>query len=106
MDATDFLSRVSLFSLLKKEDLQRIARLTQDHTFQDGDPVISEGDHDTRLFIIVEGRAKVIGHEILSAQLLVVTEDRRRILVDVAEVSPESADRKKERAEPNHAANP
>ncbi len=35
-----------------------------------------------------EGRAKVIGHEILTGQLLVVTDDRRRALVDVHEASP------------------
>ncbi len=32
-----------------------------------------------------DGEAKVIGHEVLSGQLLVVTEDRRRLLVDVRE---------------------
>ena len=36
-----------------------------------------------------EGHAKVIGHEILMAQLAVVTEDRRRLLIDVADVSLE-----------------
>jgi cell fate regulator YaaT (PSP1 superfamily) len=35
-----------------------------------------------------EGRAKVIGHEILTGQLLVVTEDRRRMLVSLHEASP------------------
>ena len=35
-----------------------------------------------------EGRAKVIGHEILACQVLVVTEDRRRMFVDVADVAP------------------
>jgi len=38
--------------------------------------------------ITPEGRAKVIGHEILTGQLLVVTDDRRRVLVDVHEASP------------------
>lgn len=35
-----------------------------------------------------EGRAKVIGHEILTGQLLVVTEDRRRMLVNLGDASP------------------
>lgn len=52
-----------------------------------------------------EGRAKVIGHEILTAQLLVVTEDRRRLLVDVADVSSGSGNRKKESRSPNHPPN-
>ncbi len=34
-----------------------------------------------------EGPAKVIGHEILSGQISVMTEDHRRLLVDAAEVS-------------------
>jgi cell fate regulator YaaT (PSP1 superfamily) len=48
-------------------------------------------------FVITpEGRAKVIGHEILTGQLLVVTEDRRRILVDVDEASPAPCEPEKE----------
>ena len=35
-----------------------------------------------------EGRAKVIGHEIITEQVLVATEDRRRILVAAHEVAP------------------
>ncbi len=34
-----------------------------------------------------EGTAKVIGHEVLTQQVMVVTEDRRRILVPAADVS-------------------
>jgi len=35
-----------------------------------------------------EGRARVVGHEILAGQLVVETEDRLRKLVDASEVSP------------------
>ncbi len=35
-----------------------------------------------------EGPAKVVGREILAEQLLVLTEDRRRVLVDAADASP------------------
>ena len=35
-----------------------------------------------------DGRARIVGHEILAAQVLVETEDRVRKLVDVADVSP------------------
>jgi len=35
-----------------------------------------------------EGRARVIGHEVLAGQLLVETEERVRKLVDLADVSP------------------
>jgi cell fate regulator YaaT (PSP1 superfamily) len=32
------------------------------------------------------GRARVLGHEILAQQLLVETEDQRRVLIDAADV--------------------
>ena len=51
-----------------------------------------------------EGRAKVIGHEILTCQLLVVTEDRRRVLVDVADASLVPSDQEKKEGEPNRAS--
>ena len=35
-----------------------------------------------------EGPAKVIGHELLTARLLVLTEDRRRVLVGAADATP------------------
>ena len=41
--------------------------------------------------ITPEGRAKVVGHEILSGQLLVMTEDRRRVLVPLGDASLEPA---------------
>ena len=46
--------------------------------------------------ITPEGRAKVIGHEILTGQLLVVTEDRRRILIDLDQASPSPTEPEKE----------
>ncbi len=52
-----------------------------------------------------EGRAKVIGHEILTAQLQVVTEDRRRLLVDMAEVTLDPDNQKKTQP-PKGAAKP
>jgi cell fate regulator YaaT (PSP1 superfamily) len=40
-----------------------------------------------------EGKAKVIGHEILSRQLQVLTEDRRRLVVPVDQVTLVTAER-------------
>ena len=34
-----------------------------------------------------EGKGKVVGHEVLSSQLLIETEDRRRRLVPVADAT-------------------
>jgi cell fate regulator YaaT (PSP1 superfamily) len=51
--------------------------------------------------ITPEGRAKVIGHEILTGQLQVVTEDRRRILVDLQEATPVPNEKQKEDQQSN-----
>lgn len=39
-----------------------------------------------------EGRARVVGHEVLAAQLVVETEDRRRKLVDASSATPAADD--------------
>ncbi len=60
MNDVEFLSRVSIFSLMKKRDLSRIAKLTRHHLFRKGDMIIKEGERDGRLFIIVSGQVDVI----------------------------------------------
>ena len=60
MNDMDFLSRVSLFSLTKKSDLERIAKLTNRHTFDAREVIIKEGEPDNRLFIVVSGEVEVI----------------------------------------------
>ncbi|MFC1822102.1 cyclic nucleotide-binding domain-containing protein [Thermodesulfobacteriota bacterium] len=57
---TEFLSRVSLFSLLNKADLERIAEMAREHFIKKGDVVIREGDRDRRLFIMISGEVDVI----------------------------------------------
>ena len=60
INKVDFLSKVSIFSHMKKAGIHRIAELAQIHLFHDGGFIIREGDHDRRLFIIVDGKAEVI----------------------------------------------
>lgn len=60
MNKADFLAKVSLFSLIKKSDLKRTAKLTRNHLFHEGDVIIREGDRDGRLFIITSGLVEVI----------------------------------------------
>ena len=60
INKVDFLSRVSIFSYMKKTDIHRIAELAKYESFHDGDLIIREGDHDRHLFIIVDGQAEVI----------------------------------------------
>ena len=60
MDDVDALSKVSLFSLMRKRDLKRIARLSRHHSLKKGDVVVHEGDRDGRLFVILTGGVDVI----------------------------------------------
>ena len=60
MNEVDCLSRISLFSHLKKRDLKRISKLSFRHVFHQGDEIIRQGDRDGRLFIILSGEVEVI----------------------------------------------
>ncbi len=60
MNRADFLAKVSVFSHMKKEDLERIAKQTRYHEFQEGDVIISEGERDNRLFIVVSGQVEAV----------------------------------------------
>jgi CRP/FNR family cyclic AMP-dependent transcriptional regulator len=54
------LSRVSLFSLMTMDDLLRLAQLTQYHVFHHGHVIITEGERDGRMFIILSGKVEII----------------------------------------------
>jgi CRP-like cAMP-binding protein len=60
MNETEILSRVSLFSHLKHRDLKRIARLSQVCSYTRGTTIISEGEKDGRLFVIISGEVEVV----------------------------------------------
>jgi signal-transduction protein with cAMP-binding, CBS, and nucleotidyltransferase domain len=60
MNDAEFLARVSLFSLMTKSELERIAKLAGRHMFHAGDIIIREGDPDKRLFIIISAEVEVI----------------------------------------------
>jgi CRP-like cAMP-binding protein len=66
MDETEILSRVALFSHLKNRDLKRIARLSRYCTYPKGEKIISEGEQDGSLFVIISGEVEVVknlGHQ-------------------------------------------
>ncbi|MDZ7700069.1 MAG: cyclic nucleotide-binding domain-containing protein [Deltaproteobacteria bacterium] len=66
MDDVEILAEVSLFSLMKRRDLKRLAKSVTRHHYDKGDIIIREGARDGRLFIMVSGEAEVIkglGHE-------------------------------------------
>jgi CRP-like cAMP-binding protein len=60
MNKTDFLAKVSIFSHMKKADLQRIADLARYQNFREGEVIINEGDHDNRLFIVISGQVDAV----------------------------------------------
>ena len=60
MNKTDILSKVSIFSEMKKSDLETIASLARGQLFRPGETIIREGDRDGRLFVIVRGEVEVI----------------------------------------------
>ena len=59
-EAIEFLSKVSIFSLMSEQDLKRIAGSAQHHVFHNGDIIIREGDRDNSLFIVMRGEVEVI----------------------------------------------
>ena len=60
MDNAEILSKISLFSLMKKRDLKRLSKLTQRHRYEKEDVIVREGARDGRLFVIVSGEVAVI----------------------------------------------
>lgn len=60
VNKADFLAKVSIFSLMSKEDLDRLAELARHHVFHEGEVIITEGDPDKRLFVLLSGQVKVI----------------------------------------------
>lgn len=60
MERTDFLAKVSIFSHMKKADLQRIADLARYQDFREGEVIINEGDNDNRLFIVISGQVDAV----------------------------------------------
>jgi CRP-like cAMP-binding protein len=60
MSDIDILSKISLFSLMNKRDLRRIAKLAHHHSFKTGELIVREGERDGRLLIIVSGEVEII----------------------------------------------
>src|SRR5207344_3073620 len=54
------LRRVPLFQQLSPEDLQRIASVATERWFEEGQPLVREGEAGDEMFVIVEGRVRVV----------------------------------------------
>ncbi|MDM8543695.1 cyclic nucleotide-binding domain-containing protein [Desulfococcaceae bacterium HSG9] len=60
MGHAEIIARISLFSMLKKRDIKRIAKRAQLHFYKKGDAIIREGERDGRVFILIKGKVKVV----------------------------------------------
>jgi CRP-like cAMP-binding protein len=54
-----FLKRVSIFSSLGGEDLAQIATITEELEVSQGQDVIREGEVDSSLFVVIDGKVRV-----------------------------------------------
>jgi hypothetical protein len=57
------LRRVPLFAQLSPEDLQRVAMVAAERSFDDGTTIIREGERAEELFVILDGRVVVTRRE-------------------------------------------
>lgn len=60
MEPVEVLGKVSLFALMKKGDLKKLAKLCNQHRFKAGTVITAEGDYDGRLFVVTSGRVEVV----------------------------------------------
>lgn len=60
MDYLDELAKVSLFEMMKKGDLKRLAKLCNPLSYKTNDIITREGDYDGRMFVVVKGEVEVI----------------------------------------------
>jgi hypothetical protein len=63
IDRMLFLRRVPLFAELVPEDLQRLAATATERVYAAGEALVREGDVGDELFVIVEGRVRVVRSE-------------------------------------------
>jgi Cyclic nucleotide-binding domain/HEAT repeats/TLC ATP/ADP transporter len=55
-----FLRNVSLFTGLSPQDLERVALLTEERGFADGEVIASEGELGDELYIVIDGTIRVV----------------------------------------------
>lgn len=60
MKKEDYIAKVSIFSYFRKKDLERLAKKSRYFSFEIGDVIINEAEHDGRFFILVDGKVDVI----------------------------------------------
>jgi len=98
MDKVNALKRIPLFADLSKDDIQRLAEITSDVSFNKGERIFTERDIGDSLFVITSGSVRVIkegsegGEEVarLSSgqhfgEMAIIDEDNRSATVETLE---------------------
>src|SRR5580765_4723804 len=73
MEISNFLRTVPLFTKLEDAELQRFAELTREKSYPKGSVILFEDDPGDALFIVREGRVKVV----------LVAEDGREVILGI-----------------------
>ncbi|MCB2228929.1 MAG: cyclic nucleotide-binding domain-containing protein [Desulfarculaceae bacterium] len=60
MDYLETLARVPLFSMMKKRELKNIADMAEVLLYEPGEVIITEGESDGRLFVMLSGEVDVV----------------------------------------------
>lgn len=60
MEPIDLLRKVTLFSDLSEKNLKRICKLCKSRTFEPEQPLVRQGDEGIGLFIIEQGKVRVV----------------------------------------------
>jgi CRP-like cAMP-binding protein len=60
VDRYEALAEVPMFAFLPKRHLRRIARQMLDYEFEAGRTIVRQGENGETLFVLLEGRARVV----------------------------------------------
>lgn len=67
IERADFLRDAEIFSEVRTEGLAKIAAITRERTYEEGDELFVEGDEGSEMFLIVSGTVEAIREEIVFA---------------------------------------
>lgn len=59
MDHLEILAQVPLFAPMKRRELNNISEMAEELLYEPGEMIITEGERDGRLFVILEGEVEV-----------------------------------------------
>jgi CRP-like cAMP-binding protein len=59
-DRTDVLARVPLFARLSKRQLRNVLEQTGEYQYDQGDAIVKDGTQGHTLFVLIEGKARVV----------------------------------------------